>query len=100
MRLLVLLLALVFWAAPWQQAKAQAEQLKVDAANKAQSDAEAIRQKAASDVEGMRAQTAADIQAEVSAKALAVAEEVAVANLDDATQTALIESYIDNVGGN
>ena len=83
-----------------EQAKAQAEQLKVDAAAKAQADAESIRQKASADVEGMRAQTAADIQAEVSAKALAVAEEVAVANLDDATQTALIESYIDNVGGN
>lgn len=83
-----------------EQATAQAEQLKIDAAAKAESDAESIRQKAAADVDGMRAQTAADIQAEVSAKALAVAEEVAVSNLDDATQNALIESYIDNVGGN
>lgn len=82
------------------QATTQAAQLKRDAAAKAEADATAIRERAASDVEGMRAQTAADIQAEVSAKALAVAEEVATANLDDATQNALIESYIDNVGGN
>ena len=83
-----------------EQAQAQAVKLKEDAAAKAQADAEAIRQRAAADVEGMRAQTAADVQAEVSSKALAVAEEVAVANLDDATQTALIESYIESVGGN
>ena len=83
-----------------EAATAQAAKLKVDSAAKAEADAAAIRERAVSDVEGMRAQTAADIQAEVSAKALAVAEEVATANLDDATQNALIESYIDSVGGN
>ncbi len=82
-----------------EQARAQADKLKVDAAAKAEADAAAIRQRAASDVEGMRAQLAADIEAEVSAKALAAAEEVAIANLDDATQTSLIESYIEQVGG-
>lgn len=82
-----------------EQARAQAEKLKSDAAAKAQSDAAAIRERAASDVNGMRAQLAADVEAEVSSKALAVAEEVAIANLDDATQTSLIESYIEQVGG-
>ncbi len=81
-----------------EDAKSQAGQLKVDAAAKADADAAAIRSRAASDVEGMRAQIAADIEAEVSSKALSVAEEVARANLDDATQTQLIESYIDQVG--
>jgi F-type H+-transporting ATPase subunit b len=81
-----------------EDAKSQAAQLKVDAAAKADTDAAAIRARAAADVEGMRAQIAADIEAEVTAKALAVAEEVAVANLDDATQNQLIESYIDQVG--
>lgn len=76
----------------------QAAKLKQDSGAKADADAASIRARAAADVEGMRAQVAADIQAEVSAKALAVAEEVAVANLDDATQNQLIESYIDQVG--
>lgn len=81
-----------------EDARAQAEKVKAEGIARADADAAALRERASSDAEGMRAQVAADIQAEVSARALEAAEKVAMANLDDATQTQLIEQYIDQVG--
>ncbi len=57
-----------------------------------------MRQRAAADVEASKAQALADLRGEVTALALGAAERVIEANLDDATNRALIDSYIDSVG--
>ena len=59
-----------------------------------------MRQRAAADIETAKAQAIADLRGEVTALALGAAEQVVEANLDDATNAALIESYIDQVGAN
>jgi F-type H+-transporting ATPase subunit b len=80
------------------EAQAQAGRLGTEMAARAEADAAAVRARAQADAEAMHAQAGADLQAELTTKALAVAEEVARANLDDATQTQLIDQYIDQVG--
>ena len=57
-----------------------------------------MRQRAAADAETSKAQAMADLRGEVTALALGAAERVIEANLDDATNRALIDSYIDQVG--
>lgn len=59
-----------------------------------------MRQRAASEAEASKAQALADLRGEVTALALGAAERVIEANLDDATNRALIDSYIDQVGAN
>ena len=57
-----------------------------------------MRQRAASEVEASKAQAMADLRGEVTALAIGAAERVVERNLDDATNRALIDSYIDSVG--
>lgn len=57
-----------------------------------------MRQRAAAEAEQAKAQALADLRGEVTALALGAAERVIEANLDDATNRALIDSYIDQVG--
>lgn len=57
-----------------------------------------MRQRAAADVEASKAQALADLRGEITALALGAAERVIEHNLDDATNRALIDSYIDSVG--
>ena len=79
-------------------ARHTADQLKVDLAARARSDAAALKARAEADIEGARRQAQADLQAEVSAAALAAAEEVVRESIDDATQASLIDRYIEQVG--
>jgi F-type H+-transporting ATPase subunit b len=80
------------------EARQTAEALKNQIVAKADDEAEALKVRAAADVESSKAQAMADLQAEVGALALGAAEAVIAANLDPATQTQLIDSYIDQVG--
>ena len=57
-----------------------------------------MRQRAAADIESAKAQALADLRGEVTSLALGAAERVVEANLDDATNRALIDSYIDRSG--
>lgn len=57
-----------------------------------------MRQRAAAETEASKAQAMADLRGEVTSLALGAAERVVEANLDDATNRALIDSYIDQVG--
>ncbi|HEX7134515.1 MAG TPA: F0F1 ATP synthase subunit B, partial [Iamia sp.] len=59
-----------------------------------------MRQRAAADVESSKTQALADLRGEITALALGAAERVIERNLDDATNRALIDSYIDSVGAN
>jgi F-type H+-transporting ATPase subunit b len=57
-----------------------------------------MRQRAAADVEASKAQAMADLRGEVTALAIGAAERVVERNLDDATNRALVDAYIDQVG--
>lgn len=57
-----------------------------------------MRQRAAADVESSKTQALADLRGEITALALGAAERVVERNLDDDTNRALIDSYIDSVG--
>lgn len=70
------------------------DELKVKAA----SDVAAMKERAAADIESAKAKAQSDLGAEVNAAALTTAEELVRGNLDEATQVALIERYIEQVG--
>ncbi|QYG94595.1 F0F1 ATP synthase subunit B [Iamia sp. SCSIO 61187] len=57
-----------------------------------------MRQRAATEIEASKAQALADLRGEITALALGAAERVVERNLDDATNRALIDSYIESVG--
>ena len=57
-----------------------------------------MRQRAATEIESSKAQAMADLRGEVTALAIGAAERVVERNLDDATNRALVDAYIDQVG--
>jgi F-type H+-transporting ATPase subunit b len=65
---------------------------------KAEADAAEIRARAAQDAEGAKAQAITDLRGEVAALAIGAAEQVVGRNLDQDTNAALVEAYIDQVG--
>lgn len=75
-----------------------AAKLKDDAKVRAASEVAALRERADAEIEGARRQAQADLLAEANVATLTAAEEVVRGNLDDATQQALIERYIEQVG--
>jgi len=81
-------------------ARQSADRLRVDAETRAQADAVTLRERAAHDILTARRQAESDLVGEVSRLALGAAEKVVHNNLDDATQQALIESFISQVGAN
>jgi F-type H+-transporting ATPase subunit b len=72
--------------------------LKAQLQAKADSDAAELVARATADVEASKGQALADLQADAASLALGAAEAVVNRNLDASTQTALIESYITQVG--
>jgi F-type H+-transporting ATPase subunit b len=80
------------------EAKARAEQLRLDLIARAEADVEETRNRARIEIEASKGQALADIRAEVSARALRATEALVADNLDDQTQAALIERYIQQVG--
>lgn len=79
------------------QARVQADELKKDLAARAEVDIAAMRERAAADIEAGRQQAIADLRSEVSEIALGAAERIVGANLDRASQSQLIDAYIDEV---
>lgn len=79
-------------------ARRSAEQLKVTLRQRADQEAQELRQRALADIEAQKLQAIADIQAEVASLARGAAEAVVRHNLDDATQSGLIDNYINQVG--
>jgi F-type H+-transporting ATPase subunit b len=79
------------------EARQTAEALKTQIVARAEDEATAIGERATADVESSKAQAAADLQAEVATLALGAAEAVVTRNLDAATQSELIDTYIDQL---
>ena len=74
------------------------ENLKKELAEKAKHDAQAIMAKGHSDIENMKRQAASELSAEISSLTHKTAEAVVVNDLDDRSQSQLIDSYIDGLG--
>ena len=81
------------------EARQTAEALKQQIVARAEAEAEAIAVRAAADIESGKNQAVADLQAEVAELALGAAQAVVAGNLDAATQSDLIDGYIEQVGG-
>lgn len=75
-----------------------AAQLAASLRERADTEMVELRNRAAADISSQTAQAIADLQAEIAELAQGAAEAVVLHNLDDATQTALIDRYIDQVG--
>jgi F-type H+-transporting ATPase subunit b len=83
-----------------EEARQAADEVKANLQAKAEADIAELRAKAAADIEAAKVQATADLRGEVTALALGAAEQVVGRNLDDATNVALVEQYIDQVGAN
>jgi F-type H+-transporting ATPase subunit b len=83
-----------------EEARQAADEVKANLQAKADADIAELRAKAAADIAAAKAQATADLRGEVTALAIGAAEQVVGRNLDEATNTALVEQYIDQVGAN
>jgi F-type H+-transporting ATPase subunit b len=81
------------------EARNQADALKADLQARAEVDIAELRERAAAEIEVGRQQAITDLRAEVSEIALGAAERVVGSSLDHATQSALVDSYIDEMAG-
>ena len=81
-----------------EEGRRNAEQLKATLRERADQEAVDLRPRALADIEAQKAQAIADLQAEVSTLARGAAEAVVRHNLDDSTQSTLIDRYINQVG--
>jgi F-type H+-transporting ATPase subunit b len=80
-----------------EEARQTADQLRADLAARAEAEIAETRQRAQADIESAKVQAISDLKAEVASIAIGAAEVVVRKNLDEATQTQLIEDYINQV---
>jgi F-type H+-transporting ATPase subunit b len=80
-----------------EEARKSADQLRADLEKRAQADIAEMRQRAQADVEGAKQQAIADLHAEVANIVVGAAEVVVRKSLDPATQSQLVEDYINDV---
>ena len=81
-----------------EEARETASKVGADIVARAHTDAAAIKERGQVEIQSARRQAQADLTAEVSRLALGAAEKVIESNLSEATQQALVESYISQVG--
>ena len=83
-----------------EEARQTADRLRADIEARAEGEVATLRERNAHDIATARRQAESDLVGEVSRLALGAAEKVVHNNLDDATQQALIENFISQVGAN
>ena len=81
-----------------EEARQTADEMKQQLAARAQADIAELRQQAAADIESAKTQAIADLRGEVATLAIGAAEQVVQRNLDQDTNVALVEAYINQVG--
>jgi F-type H+-transporting ATPase subunit b len=82
-----------------EEARQAADQVRKDLIARAESDAAEVRQRASEDARLSTERAMADLQGRVSDLSIELAEKIVERNLDRDTQIALIENYINQVGG-
>ena len=80
------------------EAREQATRLEADLIARAEADVAEAKERASIEVAAQREQALADLRAAVAEQARAAADAVVRNNLDDSTQSALIDDYISSVG--
>jgi F-type H+-transporting ATPase subunit b len=80
-----------------EEARQAADQIKRDQATRLQTELAEIRARAVADIDAAKAQAMTELRSEVAQLAIGAAETVVKRNLDAATQTQLVEDYINQV---
>jgi F-type H+-transporting ATPase subunit b len=80
-----------------EEARQAADQIKRDQEARLQSELAELRTRAIADIDGAKAQAMTVLRGEVAQLAIGAAETVVQRNLDTATQTQLVEDYINQV---
>jgi F-type H+-transporting ATPase subunit b len=81
-----------------EEARQTADQLRRDLMARAESEVAELRQRAAADINAAKDRTLGDLRQQVAEIAIAAAERVVERNLDRDTNSALVESFISQVG--
>jgi F-type H+-transporting ATPase subunit b len=81
-----------------EEARQAADRLKRDQESRLQAELAELRARAVADIESAKVQAVSDLRGEVAQLAIGAAETVVQRSLDEATQTQLIEDYINQVG--
>jgi len=81
-----------------EEARQSADALKKDQEARLQTELAETRARATADIDAAKAQATADLRGELAALAVGAASAVVNKNLDPATQTQLVEDYINQVG--
>ncbi len=80
-----------------EEARQAADRIKRDQETRLQTELAELRARAVADIESAKAQAVSDLRGEVAQLAIGAAETVVQRSLDEATQTQLIEDYINQV---
>ena len=83
-----------------EEARQAADGVRTELQAKAEADIAELRARALADIEAARGQVSEDLKREVTALAIGAAEAVVGRNLDQDTNVALVEAYINQVGAN
>lgn len=83
-----------------EEARQAADEVRAGLQAKAEADIAELRTKALADIEAAKAQIGDDLRREVTALAIGAAEQVVGRSLDQDTNVALVEAYINQVGAN
>lgn len=83
-----------------EEARQAADEVRSGLQAKAEADIAELRTKALADIEAAKSQISDDLRREVTALAIGAAEQVVGKNLDQDTNVALVEAYINQVGAN
>jgi F-type H+-transporting ATPase subunit b len=81
-----------------EEARQTADQLRRDLMARAEAEVAELRQRNADDINAAKDRTLADLRTQVAEIAIAAAERVVERNIDRDTNTALVESFISQVG--
>ncbi len=82
-----------------EEARQAGESVRAEVVARADVEAAAIKERAAADMSGERDRVAASLRREVADLSLDVAEKVVGSSLDRPSQQALVDRYIDELGG-
>lgn len=82
-----------------EEARQAGESVRAEVVARADVEAAAIKERATADMSGERDRVAASLRREVAELSLEVAEKVVGSSLDRSSQQALVDRYIDELGG-
>jgi F-type H+-transporting ATPase subunit b len=82
-----------------EEARRSADVLTTDIAARTERDVASVYERAEIDLAATRSQTEAELSGELSRLAFGAAERVVTDELDDSSQQRLIDTYINNIGG-